>query len=53
VTRRTTLSAIDTVVDMMNRDVVSVRPDDDVDSVLRLLREHELPGVDVLEALAG
>jgi len=37
---------------MMNRDVVSVRPDD-VDGVLRLLREHELPGVDVLEALAG
>jgi len=32
----------------MQTDVVSVRPEDDVESVLRLLREHELPGVPVV-----
>ncbi len=31
----------------MERDVVSVRPDTDVESLLRLMRRHELPGVPV------
>ncbi len=33
----------------MNRDVVSVRPDQDVESLLRLMREHELVGVPVTD----
>jgi CBS domain-containing protein len=33
----------------MERDVVSVRPDGDVESLLRLMREHELPGVPVTD----
>jgi CBS domain-containing protein len=33
----------------MERDVVSVRPDADVESLLRLMREHELPGVPVTD----
>jgi CBS domain-containing protein len=33
----------------MQRDVVSVRPDADVESLLRLMREHELPGVPVTD----
>ncbi len=37
-----------TVGDIMERDVVTVRPEDQVESVLRLLREHELPGVPVV-----
>jgi CBS domain-containing protein len=32
----------------MERDVVTVSPDDDVESLLRLMREHELPGVPVV-----
>ncbi len=32
----------------MERDPVTVRPDDDVESVLRVMREHELPGVPVV-----
>jgi CBS domain-containing protein len=32
----------------MERDVVTVSPDDDVETVVRLLREHELPGVPVV-----
>ncbi len=32
----------------MERDVVSVHPDDDVESLLRLMRAHELPGVPVV-----
>ena len=32
----------------MERDVVTVSPDDDVEKVIRLLREHELPGVPVV-----
>jgi CBS domain-containing protein len=35
------------VADIMERDVVTVAPDDDVESLIRLLREHELPGVPV------
>jgi CBS domain-containing protein len=37
-----------TVADIMERDVVTVAPDDDIESVIRLLREHELPGVPVV-----
>jgi CBS domain-containing protein len=33
----------------MERDVVAVHPEDDVESLLRLLREHELPGVPVID----
>jgi CBS domain-containing protein len=36
------------VGDIMERDVVTVGPDDDVESLIRLLREHELPGVPVV-----
>ena len=32
----------------MQRDVVTAKPDDDIESVLRLLRAHELPGVPVV-----
>lgn len=34
----------------MERDVVTVSPDDDVETLLRVLREHELPGVPVVKA---
>jgi CBS domain-containing protein len=37
------------VADIMERDVVTASPDDDVQSLIRLLREHELPGVPVVE----
>jgi CBS domain-containing protein len=37
-----------TVADIMERDVVTASPDDDVESLIRLLREHELPGVPVV-----
>lgn len=33
----------------MHRDVVAVHPEDDVESLLRRLREHELPGVPVVD----
>ena len=36
------------VRDIMDADPVTVRPEDDVESVLRLLRRHELPGVPVV-----
>jgi CBS domain-containing protein len=36
------------VDDVMQRDVVSVRPDADVEAVLRLLRDNQLPGVPVV-----
>jgi CBS domain-containing protein len=32
----------------MERDVVTASPDDDVETVVRLLREHEVPGVPVV-----
>ena len=35
--------------DIMDADPVTVRPDDDVETVVRLLRRHELPGVPVIE----
>jgi len=37
-----------TVADIMERDPVTVRPDDDVETVVRRLREHELPGIPVV-----
>jgi CBS domain-containing protein len=36
------------VKDIMERDVPVVRPDTDVETVVRLLREHELPGLPVV-----
>src|ERR1700744_4712308 len=33
----------------MDRDVPTVNPDDDVETVLRVLRENELPGVPVTD----
>ncbi len=33
----------------MERDVITVRPDLDVESLLRLMRKHELPGVPVTD----
>ena len=38
-----------TVREIMETDVVAVSPDDDVESVLHLLREHDLPGVPVVD----
>lgn len=37
------------VSEIMDRDVVPAHPEDDVQSVVRLLREHELPGVPVVD----
>ncbi|MDX6697608.1 MAG: hypothetical protein QOE65_1005 [Solirubrobacteraceae bacterium] len=37
-----------TVADIMERDPATVSPDDDVETVIRLLREQELPGVPVV-----
>jgi CBS domain-containing protein len=37
------------VGEIMERDPVTARPDDDVESVIRLLRKHELPGVPVVD----
>jgi CBS domain-containing protein len=37
-----------TVGDIMERDPVTVSPDEDVETVVRLLRTHELPGVPVV-----
>jgi CBS domain-containing protein len=37
-----------TVRDIMAADPVTVGPDDDVETVLRVLRRHELPGVPVV-----
>jgi CBS domain-containing protein len=38
-----------TVADIMESDVVTASPDDDVEALIKLLREHELPGVPVVE----
>ena len=38
-----------TVADIMETDVVTVQPGDDVESLLRLMRQHELPGVPVVD----
>lgn len=37
-----------TVADIMERDPVTVSPQDSVETLLRTLREHELPGVPVV-----
>jgi CBS domain-containing protein len=37
-----------TVADIMERDPVTVTPEDTVESLLRTLREHEVPGVPVV-----
>lgn len=37
-----------TVADIMDSDVVTVSPEDDVETLIKLLREHELPGVPVV-----
>jgi CBS-domain-containing membrane protein len=37
-----------TVTDIMQRDVVTASPDDDVESVLKQLRTHEVPGIPVV-----
>lgn len=37
-----------TVADIMERDPVTVRPEDSVEALLRTLREHELPGIPVV-----
>jgi CBS domain-containing protein len=37
-----------TVRDIMDPELVTVSPDDDVETVVRLLRHHELPGVPVV-----
>jgi CBS domain-containing protein len=37
-----------TVADIMERDPVTVNPEDTVETLLRTLREHELPGVPVV-----
>jgi len=38
-----------TVGDVMQRDPVTIAPDADVATLLRLMREHELPGLPVVE----
>ena len=38
-----------TVADIMERDPVTVGVDDDVESVIRVLRDNELPGVPVVD----
>lgn len=37
-----------TVADIMERDPVTIRPEDTVETLLRTLREHELPGLPVV-----
>jgi CBS domain-containing protein len=39
-----------TVADIMDPEPVTASPDDDVETVVRLLRSHELPGVPVVNA---
>jgi CBS domain-containing protein len=38
-----------TVRDVMQRDPVTITPDADLESLLRVLREHELPGLPVVD----
>ena len=38
-----------TVADIMDRDPASVTPDDDIKTVLDRLREHDLPGLPVID----
>jgi CBS domain-containing protein len=37
------------VADIMERNVVTAAPNDDIESLIRLMREHELPGVPVTD----
>ena len=37
------------VGDIMERDPVTASPDDDVESLIRVLRRHELPGIPVVD----
>jgi CBS domain-containing protein len=37
-----------TVADIMESDVLTASPEDDVETLIKLLREHELPGVPVV-----
>lgn len=39
-----------TVADIMERDPVTVTPSDDVETVIRVLRDNELPGVPVVNS---
>jgi CBS domain-containing protein len=39
-----------TVRDIMETDVATVGPDDTIETVLRMLRDHDLPGVPVVNA---
>jgi CBS domain-containing protein len=39
-----------TVADIMDADPVTVGPDDDVETVVHVMRRHELPGVPVVNA---
>jgi CBS domain-containing protein len=39
---------VPTVADIMERDPVTIRPEETVETLLRTLREHELPGVPVV-----
>ena len=45
----TRLAAMATVAEIMDRDPVAVSPDDEVRTVLEALREHDLPGVPVVD----
>ena len=38
------------VSEIMERDVATVRSDDDVETVVKVMREHELPGIPVVDA---
>jgi CBS domain-containing protein len=38
-----------TVSDIMEREPVTVRPEDSVETLLKALREHELPGIPVVD----
>jgi CBS domain-containing protein len=40
--------AAQTVREIMDTDIATVRPDDSTETVLRTMREHELPGVPVV-----
>lgn len=40
---------METVQEIMERDVVTAHPDDDIASLLRTMRKHELPGVPVVD----
>jgi CBS domain-containing protein len=42
------LRVAETVGDIMDADAATVAPEDDVETVIRMLREHELPGLPVV-----